>query len=75
MTRPFVMPVEFHSMHSDLFDQVCIFGNDTIRVFYSFAAKTKDYSHFMGQVEDELSHTFFYEDFLKKVVTCLSMQV
>lgn len=60
-TGSLIMPVEFHSMHSDLFDQFCIFSNNEIRVFGFSATEAKEHSHLIGQIGHKLFHTFSYE--------------
>jgi hypothetical protein len=55
------MPVEFHSMHSDLFDQFRIFSNDEIRVSGFSATETKEYFHLIGQIGHKLFHAFLYD--------------
>jgi len=60
----FIMPVKFHPMNSDLFNQFCIFSNDHIRVSGFSATETKDHFHSMGQVGHKLFHVFIYDQWI-----------
>jgi hypothetical protein len=65
------MLVEFYPVHSDLFDQFCIFSDDKIDVFCFAVTEMKEPFHLMCQIGDELFHNFLVRFLMRKVLSGL----